>query len=175
MFAKRLSKLPMLHAAHFGSETEKMSVQKRLDEEVLVMGHFKDDSQLQHFNTSGEVAKLLKLCSSRFDSIFAGANVGKNAAHLVADWFVFDPTAYALTYELEKNDPLGYAVVLATPTLRGVYSNDIGFKDEDGVATFLDSILIHEAAHCVGSMKHDTDFKLTFKKICELERVKPVT
>lgn len=186
-FAKRLSKLPMLHDVHFGSEQVKTSVRKQLDEELFAFGHAQRAEQLRHFKMGGEVMKLLKLCGSRFNSVLYGALVADGGAvsgdetlpaALLNDWFAFDPTAYALTYEPEckyiGENGASHIVVLATPTLRGLYSDDMEFKTMDDAAVFLDSILIHEIAHCIGSMKHDSKFRKTFKKICKLENVSPV-
>lgn len=183
-FIKRLSKLEILNAIHFGDKKSKEDVSKQLNEEVLTIGYTQTKNQLQHFMPNGEVAKLLKLCSERFDGIIEdiqNAKIGNfknNASSFVDDWFAFDPTAYALTYELEDKDEkksknIGFIVVLATPTLKGVYSNEVQFDTMEDVATFLDSILIHEIAHCVGSMKHDSTFKKIFKQICELEEINP--
>ena len=182
VFAQRLSKLPLLHKAHFGSEPEKTNVQKILNEEVFTIGHAIRPNQLRHFKTNGEVTKLLKLCSSRFDRIVSDIDATEKFdtvfAFLASDWFAFDPSAYALTYELERktsdDDASSYAVIMATPALRGLYSGDVAFKTMDDAATFLDSILIHEIAHCVGSMKHDGEFKKAFKEICKIEGVVPI-
>ena len=183
-FVRRLSKLQILKTIHFGNKKSKLEVSKQLDEEVLTIGYTQTETQLQHFKPKGEVARLLKLCSARFDGIMEdvkSAKIGNfedDTISFVDDWFAFDPSAYALTYELENGDEkksknLTFVVVLGTPTLRGVYSNEVEFDTMEDVATFLDSVLIHELAHCVGSMKHDGVFKKTFKQICELEGVSP--
>ncbi len=177
-FVKRLSSLPLLKNVHFSDNDDARSdAVKRLNEEVFSLGHKLDDMQLKHFMRKGEIGRLLAACGSRFNDIVnnvkdAGIMSPSTAISIGTDWFVFDPSAYALTYELE--DDAGFIVVLATPMLCGVYSADMKFSAVEDVAAFLDSILIHEIAHCTGSMKHDSEFKRTFNEICKLEHVVPI-
>lgn len=176
-FIERLLKLPLLNKMQFGDVDTKSNVSRKLDGEILLLEHKLSELQLRHFRKNGEIGKLLKACGSRFNDIVkdikkTGLGNPDHEISIVTDWFAFDPSAYALTYELD--DDAGYIVVLATPMLCGVYSNDQEFNTIEDVATFLDSILIHELAHCVGSMKHDAEFKDTFNRICELENVKPI-
>ena len=177
-FTRRLMKLQMLYGLHFGGPEWSERVRNKLDAELFMFANVQIPEQMQHFKDSGEIAKLLRLCDARFITIFKRASEGMhNEADLFSDWFVFEPSAYALTYEIDKSkdDESDFHVVyLATPTLCALYSNTTKFESMDGVAMFIDSILIHEIAHCIGSMKHDARFKKTFKKICEAEGVKPV-
>ena len=175
-FVGQLSKLPLLNKVHFGDRTAKNAVAERLNLEVFSLGHKLDGLQLRHFRKSGEIGKLLRACGSRFNAIAKNVLKSKighpvETVSIMTDWFAFDPSAYALTYELEND--AGYIVVLATPMLCGVYSNNMKFNTVEDIATFVDSILIHELAHCVGSMKHDGEFKKVFNRICELEGVEP--
>ena len=167
-FVEKLAGLRILNQVNFSDVLDESS--QKLKDEIFTIRHYRTQEQAELFKSTGEVGKLFKLIQNRTYELEKIVGDDTTLISVLPYYFVLTPDAYAMTYE----EGFGkYTITIGTPTLCALYSGSCGFVKIEDVATFIDSILVHELAHCYGSMSHDKEFKKKFKEFCKILNLKP--
>ena len=194
IFTRSLKRLEMLGKVNFPNEFnlspdsfEVLETRRFIKSEIISIGHRQNPKQVKFFQSRGEGGKLLRMLERRFFNLLEtlrgysmspeGREISDRANEIQIDFqrfFTFCPDAYAMTMQ-DPEDVLKFSVTLCTPLLGALYLDDPpGFESWDGMAAFLDSVLVHEMSHCLGPMKHDVEFKEVLNKACGILGVTPV-
>ncbi len=193
-FARGLKRLEMLGKVNFPQDYglsndsfEILSARRFIKEEIINIGHRQNPPQVKFFQAKGEGGRLIRMLGRRFYKLvdFLGKYTLTPESRQIAatlgeiqidfqSFFTFCPDAYAMTMQ-DPEDALKFSVTLCTPLLGALYLDDPpGFETWEDMASFLDSVLVHELCHCIGPMKHDAEFKDTLNHACGILGVDPV-